>query len=73
MAKQKNRGPKFKQRRAFDREATFPKKVAQEKMAEEMTMYHNLVMAVTEAFPDREERVAYLKSLLSKLEPITDD
>lgn len=68
MAKsKKNRGPKFKKRCAFDREAAFPKKVAQEKMAEEMRIYQNLVIGINRAFPDREERIAYMEALIDGL------
>jgi len=67
MAKSKKRGPKFKKRRAFDRAAAFPKKVAQEEMAEEMKIYQNLVMGISRAFPVREERIAYMKSLIEGL------
>jgi hypothetical protein len=63
----KKRGPKFKKRRSFDRESAFPKKVAQEKMAEEMEIYQHLVMGITRAFPDREERLAYMQSLIDGL------
>ena len=65
--KQKKRGPKFKKRRAFDRAATFPKKVAQEEMAEEMKIYQNLVVGINRAFPDREERIAYMEALIEGL------
>jgi len=65
--KQKKRGPKFKKKRAFDRAATFPKKVAQEEMAEEMKIYQNLVVGINRAFPDREERIAYMEALIEGL------
>jgi len=65
--KQKRRGPKFKKRRAFDRAAAFPKKVAQEEMAEEMKIYQNLVVGINRAFPDREERIAYMEALIEGL------
>jgi len=65
--KQKRRGPKFKKRRAFNREEAFPKKVAQEKMAEEMKIFQNLVIGINRAFPDREERIAYMEALIEGL------
>ena len=67
MAKQKRRGPKFKKRCPFNREAAFPKKVAQEKMADEMVLFQNMVMSIGRAFPDREERMAYIQALIDGL------
>ena len=51
----------------FNREEAFPKKVAQEKMADEMTMFQNMVIGINRAFPDREERMAYMKALIEGL------
>jgi len=72
MAKSKKRGPKFKKRRAFNRAEAFPKKVAQEEMAEEMRVYQNLVIGINRAFPDREERIAYMEALIDGL-TVEDD
>lgn len=66
--KQKKRGPKFKKRRAFNREEAFPKKVAQEKMADEMVLYQHMVMSINRAFPDRDERIAYIQMLIDAME-----
>lgn len=67
MGKKKKRGPKFKKRRAFNREEAFPKKVAQEKMAEEMQLYQHMVMSIGRAFPDRQERMEYIQELIDGL------
>ena len=66
MAKKK-RGQKFKTRRPFNREEAFPKKAAQKNMAEEMVLFQTMVMSISRAFPDRDERMEYIRVLIDGL------
>jgi len=68
MAKtKKQRGPKFKKRREFNREEAFPKKARKDKMAEEIALFQHMFISINKAFPDRDERVAYMEALIKGL------
>ena len=58
---------KHRKRPPLTREALFPKKVAREQMRNDYGLFITR-MGIEQAFPDRQERLAYIDALIDGLE-----